>query len=133
MEVTKSGAVKDVGTFARRPTEEEKIMLEGVVNDAYDQFVDAVASGRDVDRQSVLDLADGRIFSGRQALDKGLVDALGGLHEAILMAAGMAGISGEPNVVSKARRTFRLSDILTEAARIAVPRAATPGLQYRMQ
>ncbi len=133
LEVMKSGPVKDVGSFHRKPTEGERAMLEGVVNDAYDQFVDAVAAGRDMDRDSVIDLADGRIYSGRQAVENGMVDALGGLHEAILMAADMGGVRGEPKVVSKERRSLRLGDFLREAVRLAAPHAASPALEYRLR
>jgi protease-4 len=132
LEVYKSGPTKDIGSFHRDPTPAERALLEGMVNDVYNQFVDAVAEGRRLPREKVLALADGSVFTGRQALAAGLVDALGGFHESVLMAARLGGIDGKPRLVSKERRRFRLSDILSEAAEDLVPRAVGPRLEYRL-
>lgn len=132
LQVVRSGEMKDIGSFHRDPTAEEKALLEGVVSDVYDQFVAAVARGREMTPESVRLLADGRIFTGRQALECGLVDALGGFREAVLMAGRLGGIPGEPSVVSKSRRRIRLVDLLRDTAASTWSSAVTPRLEYRL-
>jgi protease-4 len=79
----KSGQFKDIGTMDRAPTKEEQELLSNIIMDSYDQFVTAVSEGRKIDKEQVKKLADGRIYSGRQALKVKLVDALGGYEEAL--------------------------------------------------
>jgi len=98
-QVIKSGAHKDIGSPVRPMTAEEREILQSMIDDVHRQFVQAVAQGRNLDVEKVERLADGRIFSGRQALDLGLVDELGNLQDAIRAAATMGGIMGEPKVV----------------------------------
>ncbi len=93
-----SGKYKDIGSPWRPMEPDEKRLLQGLVQDVYDQFVDAVAEGRDIPREKALKLADGRIFTGRQALALGLVDKLGSYYDAVELAAKEAGIKGEPKV-----------------------------------
>jgi protease-4 len=109
-EVVKAGRHKDVGNFARAMTPEERAILQALLDDMYDQFVTAVATGRRLDRATVLELADGRIYSGRRALDLGLVDSLGGLEDAVRVAGRLAGIPGKPHLV-RPRRAFHFTDL----------------------
>lgn len=132
LEVVKSGGAKDVGSFARTPTDAERALLESVVADAFDQFVDAVMAGRDMTREEVLALADGRVFTGRQALAERLVDRLGGEREAILLAAQLAGIEGEPTVEKRGRSRWRFLELLEEGAATLGSRAMGPTLEYRL-
>ncbi|MDY0213467.1 MAG: signal peptide peptidase SppA [Desulfuromonadaceae bacterium] len=97
--VIKSGTFKDIGSPVRDMTAEEQALLQGLIDDVYSQFVSAVASGRDLDPAAVEKLADGRIFSGNQAKEVGLVDELGGLQAAIEYAARRVGIEGDPEVI----------------------------------
>jgi protease-4 len=92
-------------------TPEERQILQSLLDDIYDQFVDAVARGRHLSRPAVLALADGRVYSGRRAKELGLVDQLGGLDDAVRLAGELAGISGKPGVV-RPRRPTRLADWL---------------------
>jgi protease-4 len=133
LEVVKSGPNKDMGSFAREPTEEERRLLEGVVNDAYQQFIDAVVAGRGLSREEVLALADGRVFTGRQAQALGLVDRLGGQREAVRWAADLAGIEGEPVVVDRGRSRIPWVDWLEESSRSLLPELAGPRLEYRFR
>ncbi len=103
-ETVKSGELKDVGNYSREMTEEENLMLRGVVMDTYEQFVEAVAEGRSKTKDDIYPLADGSIFTGLQAYNLGLVDTLGGLHEAVALAGSLAGIEGEPTVVRPIER-----------------------------
>jgi signal peptide peptidase SppA len=81
--VIKSGAFKDIGSSDRPMTPEEKALLQNIIMDSYDQFVTAVANGRKMDKEVVKKLADGRVYSGRQAKAVNLVDDLGGYEEAL--------------------------------------------------
>jgi protease-4 len=100
-QVIKSGKHKDLASAFREMKEEDKLILQGVIDDVYRQFVEDVAEARNMDLEEVFRLADGRIFTGRQAVELGLVDDLGGLQDAITVSAEMAGIKGEPEVVTK--------------------------------
>lgn len=133
MEVVKSGPVKDMGSFAREPTEAERNLLAGLVDDAYQQFIDAVVAGRSISRPEVLALADGRVFTGRQAQGLGLVDRLGGEWEAVRWVAEMAGIEGEPVVVDRGRSRFQFLELLEESSRSLLPEMAGPRLEYRFR
>ncbi|SFE55285.1 signal peptide peptidase A. Serine peptidase. MEROPS family S49 [Thermoanaerobacter thermohydrosulfuricus] len=92
----KSGPYKDMGSPTRDLTPEEKEILQGVIDDTYEQFVEIVSEGRKMPIDKVKELADGRIFTGRQALKVGLVDKLGDFYDAVDIAAKEAGIQGKP-------------------------------------
>jgi protease IV len=111
MEVIKAGRHKDLGNFSRAMTVEEREILQSLLDDMYDQFVSAVAQGRGLDRDAVLKLADGRVYSGRRAQELRLVDELGGLEDAVRAAGTLAGIVGKPRLV-RPRRPFQLGDLL---------------------
>lgn len=125
-ETVKSGDLKEVGTFTRPMTEEEGLMLRSVVMDSYEQFVEVVAEGRGKDREDVYVVADGSIFTGHQAYNLGLVDSLGGLNEAIHLAADMAGLTGEPSVVRPYRREqVGIFDLMGSVSEVAEKVSAT--------
>ncbi|MDP3111492.1 MAG: signal peptide peptidase SppA [Thermodesulfovibrionales bacterium] len=110
-EVIKSGKHKDMASAFRSMGKEERAILQNVLDDVHEQFIKAVSEGRKMSFDDVKELADGRIFTGRQALEIGLVDELGSLEDAIHVAAKLAGIKGEPEVVSK-KESFSIIDIL---------------------
>ncbi len=109
--VIKSGRFKDVGSPLRKMSEEERKLLQSVMDDVHHQFIQAVADGRSLELTDVEPLADGRIFTGRQAKEARLVDELGDLDDAIHIAADIAGMEGEPKVVEP-RKRFSFRDIL---------------------
>jgi protease-4 len=111
VEVIKSGKYKDIGSSTRKMTSDEYRLLQGVIDDTYDQFVETVISERNLSRKEVLKLADGRIFTGRQALKCKLVDVLGNYKDAIDLAGKMAGIGEKPSVV-RPKRKPTLFDLL---------------------
>ena len=111
----KSGAYKDIGSPTREMTQDERNIIQGVIDRIHAQFVQAVVEGRRMEESKVLELADGRFFSGDQACSLGLVDALGNLDDAIDTAAEMAGIFGEPTVVHPKPERFRVWDLLAES------------------
>ena len=99
-ETLTSGPFKDAGSPFRPVREEERVQLRSVLVDMYDQFVDVVDRGRPaLDAARVRELADGRIYSARQALEVGLIDELGDLPSAIDATRRAAGISGPARVV----------------------------------
>lgn len=95
----KSGKYKDMGTFTRPMTPDEQRIAKDLIGDVFDQFVTDVGKGRKLDKNEVRKLADGRVYTGRQALKLRLVDRLGGLQDALRAAADDAGIKGEFGVV----------------------------------
>jgi len=102
--VIKSGRYKDVGSPHREMTKAEKAYMGDLLDDVYQQFLTAVAETRGMSMDEVIDVAEGRLYTGRSALEAGLVDHLGSYEDAIYMAARMGGIDGEPQVVKKRRR-----------------------------
>jgi len=90
--VFKSGPYKDIGNANRPVTSEEERILQGMIDDIYDQFIDVVAQGRQLKREEVLKLATGEIFTGRQALRNKLVDEMGTYYDALDLTASMAGL-----------------------------------------
>lgn len=98
-QVVKSGKYKDVGSPARKMTTEERIYLQRVVDDVHQQFIDAVAKGRNITTKEAKILADGRVYTGRQALKLKMVDEMGGLEDVIVKLGEAAGIEGRPKVI----------------------------------
>jgi protease-4 len=103
-EVVKSGRHKDLASVFRGIKQEEREILQNVLDNVHEQFISAVSEGRKMVRDDVKKIADGRIFTGEQALKAGLVDELGNLEDAVKSAAKLSGIKGEPVVVSKKER-----------------------------
>jgi protease-4 len=97
-EIVKAGNYKDMGSVVRPMTDAERGLFQEMLDSVHTQFITAVATGRRMDKDQVRTLADGRIFSGEQAKVAGLVDELGGLEEAVALAANRAGVTGEPGV-----------------------------------
>lgn len=109
--VVKSGKYKDIGSFSRTMSPEERRLLQTLLDDVYNQFVDAVVEGRKLTREAVMGFADGRIVSGRQAITLGMVDVLGGLEEAVEGAAELGGLPPKPRLILP-RRRFSIFDWL---------------------
>jgi protease-4 len=112
--VVKSGKHKDLGSPLRPMSAEDRRLLQGVIDSVHEQFIRAVAEGRKLPLEKVRELADGRIFSGDQARSLGLVDELGNLEDTIALAAQMAGIRGEPEVLYPEKKRFSLFDLLIQ-------------------
>jgi protease-4 len=133
-EVIKSGEHKDIGSPWRSMTPQERALLGELVEDVYEQFLAVVCRERGLTREEVLALADGRVFSGRQALKVKLVDVLGDEDDAIEVAARMGEIKGEPNVLRQRRRQRSLQDLLGGMSILGGldprPSSVTPRLQY---
>lgn len=102
--VLKSGEHKDIGSPFREMTPEEKRIMQEVLDNVHQQFIQAVAEGRKLDRSKVVQIADGRIMTGEQAKNLGLVDQMGNLQDTIDITAKMVGIVGKPIVLYPKKR-----------------------------
>jgi protease IV len=115
----KSGRFKDIGSPLQDMSPEERTLLQGVIDNVHAQFVNAVTEGRDLPLEEVVEIADGRIFSGEQAMTLRLVDALGTQEDAVAEAGKLAGIVGEPRIVMPPRKKISILDLIrSEAASI---------------
>lgn len=131
----KSGKYKDMGSPFRELTPGERAYLQGVTNDIYEQFVDTVLVSRNIPPSRTAEIAEGKIFTGRQALELGLVDALGSEQDAIDLAAKLSGVEGKPAVVyGEEKKGGLLRYLLEESAQFMARefRESFPGVEYRM-
>jgi protease-4 len=132
----KSGAYKDMGSPFRGVTPAEREFLQGVTDDIYSQFVSVVLTSRNLPPEKTAEIAEGKIFTGKQAQAMGLVDDLGGETDAVEIAARIAGMEGKPMVVyARQKRTGVLRYLLEESARFLAEEfqeAAPGGVEYRM-
>jgi protease-4 len=151
-EVVKKGEYKDIGSPNRPMTEAERELLVNVINDVYVQFIDDIYSARrhqmrkayfahhpeaedsgtsDVVKQFLYSIADGRVFSGRQAYEYGLVDNLGNLDDAIRRAGILGRIIGKPPIYKK-RKPMNIYDILRGEVKNAIRQVTSdmPELDY---
>jgi protease-4 len=121
MEPIKSGPYKDIGSPARPMSPAEHKILQDLIDDAYGQFVAAVAGGRGLSVAQVKTLADGRVYSGDQALANHLVDQLGDSRDALMLAAKMGGIKDKhPKVNRGGERFSDLFDLLESRATLSL-------------
>lgn len=120
-QVIKSGKHKDIGSPNRPMTPEEKRLIQAMIDDTYDQFLDAVSRGRKMPKAKVKEYATGIVFTGRQAKQIRLIDEIGGLHETINAAAKAGGLKGEPEVedIGRSRGLFGLFGERTDVRRLS--------------
>ncbi len=95
----KSGKYKDIGADYRDPTAEEKKILQNIVNENYDTFVSTVAINRNLSKEYVESIAEGQVYTGKQAKKLKLIDEIGGKDQALDMAAKLGGIHGSYKVI----------------------------------
>jgi len=98
-QVVKSGPYKDILSQSRFFTDEERQILQELIDVTYNQFIKTISENRNISIEEVKKFADGRIFAGDQAKEYGLVDEIGSLSDAIDLAAEFAEIKGEPSVI----------------------------------
>ncbi len=98
-EVVKSGRFKDIGSSTRDFSAEDRALLQGLIDDVHLQFIEAVSAGRKIPVEQLLPLVDGRIFTGRQALEEGLIDELGSLPDAVRYTAQLIGAGDDPELL----------------------------------
>ncbi|HAT71284.1 MAG TPA: signal peptide peptidase SppA [Elusimicrobia bacterium] len=136
-EAIKSGRFKDIGSPMREMTADERKLLQGMIDDSYEQFVAAVAEGRKMTVEKTKTLADGRIYTGRQAVELGLVDKLGDLQDALDAAGEMGGIGKNPRVIRDAAPFEQLMSLMDSKLQFFGTKAvvdaldSAPSLEYR--
>jgi len=119
--VFKTGEFKDTGSPTRPLTDNEKKYFQGLIDDMYVQFLEAVSSGRKLDLQEVRSMADGRVFTGRDAKERKLIDEIGNFQDAVDLTAKLSGISGKPRLLRLSRPRVTLLDVLTTDLSRLVP------------
>ena len=130
-EIIKAGEYKDIGSPARAMTQKERNLLQSVVTDVHQQFIEAVANGRDISIAEVTKIADGRILTGRQAYSLNLVDQMGGLQVSIDQLAHEVGIIGSPKIIKETPRVGFLDWVLKSTLNQSLAkRSSIPSLQY---
>lgn len=131
-EKIKSGPYKDIMSNDRPMTPEEKAILQGIVNEIYENFINTVATGRKMEAGKVRALADGRIYTGLQAKNVGLVDEIGNYYDALAEAGKLAGIEGIPLVKEKVKSQpweVLLSAQIADAVKSSIMDQVIGGLQ----
>jgi protease-4 len=113
--VVKSGQYKDIGSPLRDMTPEEKVIIQELVDDIFNQFVDVIVKERKLPREKVVAIADGRVFSGRKAKELGLVDDLGDMASAARLASKLAGKNGQYDLVYPSKKRESVFDYLLES------------------
>ena len=138
MRVIKSAEHKDVGSMFREMSPGDSAVLNSLVQDVYDQFVDAVVAERKLARARLLPVADGRVLTGRQAHASGLVDRMGNVQDAIATAGRMAGLGSDPKVAFPEEDRPTILDVLLGRTTVGalerfmrpLEQVSTPRLRY---
>jgi protease-4 len=134
-DVVKSGEHKDIGSAIRPMTETDRSILQELIDDVHNQFVTDVAEERSLEFEVAAQLADGRIYTGRQAMESGLIDELGNFRDAVALMAAMTSIDGEPTLVYPAEPKKNFVDYFIEQSvdqfRKGLREEGRAGLQYR--
>lgn len=112
VETVKSGELKDSGSPTRPVSRADREYFQAVVDDQHDQFINAVAIGRNLPVDDVRELADGRIFTGNQALELSLIDTIGTFEDAIAIAGKIGGIKGKPKMVEVMKKRKSIFDLI---------------------
>jgi len=121
--VVKSGKYKDIGSPLRDMTPEERKIIQDLIDDIYNQFVDVIVRDRKIPKNQVVAIADGRVFSGRQAKEYGLVDYLGDMRSAAKLASQLAGRDGKYDLVYPQNKRASVLDYVFESAANQVSRS----------
>jgi protease-4 len=116
MQTFKSGDFKDIASPYRSMTEPERSIIQELLKDTHDQFIDDVAQARGIARDTLIKIADGRIFTGRQAVAVRLVDTIGGYEAALSYLRSITGLGASTRVVDKKEPSNRMRNWLTSEA-----------------
>jgi protease-4 len=131
----KAGKLKDAGSPVRKMTDVDERYFQALMDDVHRQFIAVVERERDLAHDDAVSLADGRVFTGEQAVEIGLVDTLGTYEEAVQIAASLAGIAGKPTIVRERKKTSFLDtmfgDVADEARQVTQELLDRPVLSYR--
>lgn len=133
----KSGNLKDAGNPFRQMNDSDKAYFQDVVDNSFGQFLDVVSKERKMDKQTLLQYANGRVFTGLQAKEYGLIDSLGTFEDAIRITGKMAGIEGEPRIVREKKKFSFFEEVMgskiEDVTDIKGKLFDEPILQYKFQ
>jgi protease-4 len=110
--VLKAGEFKDTGSPVRPMTPAERAYMQGLIDNMHDQFIDSVAKGRRMKVEEIKPLADGKVWTGEQAVPLKLIDQVGDFRAAIEDTAKSVGIKGEPTIVRPEKDRKSVLDLL---------------------
>jgi protease-4 len=133
IEVLKAGELKDVGNPNRAMTLKEKAYMQSMLDDIHMQFIEDVSRARDIDVDSLIPIADGRVFTGRQAVDAGLIDTLGSYEDAVEYIKTFLHVPQKSTLVEKKRPEGFIKRLLTEELFDRIPflkKASSPPGSY---
>jgi protease-4 len=134
VEVIKSGEFKDIGSPFREMTDADRQYIQELIDNVYTQFKDAVGESRGLDAAQMDKVAEGKIYTGAQARELGLVDELGTINDAVDYVAESVGITGEPSLVYYPKKKSQLMELLQSKVEIpgvtSLPTKASFGLFY---
>jgi len=132
----KAGRLKDAGSPTRKMTDADKEYFQALMDDVHRQFIGVVEDERGLTHDEAVEMADGRVFTGEQALGLGLVDTIGTYEDAITIAAGLGGIEGEPSIIRERKRKSMLDrwfgDVGETVADIRRELLDAPVMSYRL-
>ncbi len=133
--IIKSGKFKDTGSPYRNIRDDEYEYLQGWIDNGYNQFVHVVSRERKLSEDKVREVADGRVFTGEQALGLSLIDTLGTYDDAIHLAAKLGGITGEPRILRDRSKKITLFDLITEDTETLISKHLSlwPQAKYMMK
>ncbi|HRE09899.1 MAG TPA: signal peptide peptidase SppA [Ignavibacteria bacterium] len=133
----KSGSLKDAGSPFKTMNDSDKAYFQDVVDNSFGQFLDVVAKERKMDKETLLQYANGRVFTGLQAKEYGLLDSLGTFEDAIRITGKMAGIEGEPRIVREKKKFSFFEEVMgskiEDVTDIKGKLFDEPILQYKFQ
>jgi protease-4 len=133
----KSGNLKDAGSPFRQMNDSDKAYFQDVVDNSFSQFLEVVSKERKMDMETLKKYASGRVFTGLQAKEYGLIDSLGTFEDAIRITGKMAGIEGEPRIVREKKKFSFFEEVMgskiEDVTDIKGKLFDEPILQYKFQ
>jgi protease IV len=134
MRTYKAGKFKDITSPYRAATEQEQTLLQSLLDDTHNQFIADISKARNIPFDTIRKIADGRVFTGRQALGVHLVDTMGGYQDAIAYIKQISGVSSKTKLVERDQKSSFFKEFLTEEIIHLFPQAyhfmGQPGLQF---
>ncbi|MBV6478973.1 MAG: hypothetical protein HGGPFJEG_01733 [Ignavibacteria bacterium] len=110
--IIKSGELKDAGNPLKELSENDRKYFQDIVDNSYSQFLKVVSDNRKIEIEKLKEYANGRVFTGLQAKEIGLIDSIGTFEDALRIAGNMAGIEGEPSIIREKERRNLIERIL---------------------
>jgi len=125
--IVKSGKFKDTGSPFRQPNEQDLKYLEDIVMKLFEEFKKDVVQVRPALKDKIDEIADGRVFTGKEAFELGLIDYIGTFSDAVTLAKELAGIKEEPKIIFPEKRKIPfLEDILKSAVKEMISKFLFP-------